>query len=434
MRKMPEFFLLLFFMVAFFSLIGFTLFSTGSTIDSIVTPSPGGMLPPPFTNGSTIANSTINTNSTSGYDPYFATFFDSVLTVFTLQTTAMYPEAMIPSYKKTPFASFYFIIYMIVQCFFILTLDLAMVYNIYKEELENVKLSNYVRNRVAILAAFKMLQEHDYNNNLNNRNNNENSTIVVLPVPPQQQPAQQKHEMAVQAQEPPQYETTEASDHNVAHVSKQTWLQLFMQIRPWSSIEKASAKFDAITRHHIQTIQHHDIVNNDHITHETTSIVAEDHVNLLQFIKLCSIIFVRIPGTQWEEKTRKLLISRSSWRRRCGSCCCKFKFLKRIVDSRLFKIMILAAVLASCALVIVELIQAATMSQYRFYTIFIEPFFIALFLMEMVLKILARGPCKYVAKKWNIFDASIVILSAILYFLNLVSIPILQSKLLQLEN
>lgn len=154
MMKMPEFFFLMFFFVLFYALMAFTLFSGNPD------------------------------------DPYFKDLFESFLNIFILQTTANYPDVTIPAVKTSPFASLFFMSFLLIQLYFVFNLNIATVFNNYKEELENKKVSTYVRNRVAILAAFRML---DYDNH--------------------------------------------------GYVDQNTWTLLFLKIRPWSSERKAIQKF-----------------------------------------------------------------------------------------------------------------------------------------------------------------------------------------------
>jgi two pore calcium channel protein 1 len=119
--KMPEFLFLMLFNVLFHSLIAYTLFSTND------------------------------------HDHYFSNLYDSFLNIFILQTTANYPDVTIPAVTEWPFSSLFFVWFLLLQLYFVFNLNIAFVFNNYKAELENRKVASYIRNRVALLAAFRML-------------------------------------------------------------------------------------------------------------------------------------------------------------------------------------------------------------------------------------------------------------------------------------
>jgi hypothetical protein len=58
---------------------------------------------------------------------------------------------------ENPISALFFASFLLIQLYFIFNLNIATVFNAYKEESENKKLSDYVRKRVAMTAAFRML-------------------------------------------------------------------------------------------------------------------------------------------------------------------------------------------------------------------------------------------------------------------------------------
>eukprot|EP00041_Stephanoeca_diplocostata_P021215 m.489432 g.489432 ORF g.489432 m.489432 type:complete len:820 (+) comp21768_c0_seq2:262-2721(+) len=61
-------------------------------------------------------------------DPYFRTLGVSYVSLFTLMTTANFPDVMMPAYYENEFACVFFIMYMLIGFFFLMNIVLAMVY------------------------------------------------------------------------------------------------------------------------------------------------------------------------------------------------------------------------------------------------------------------------------------------------------------------
>ncbi len=55
----------------------------------------------------------------------------------------------------------FFVSFLLIQLYFIFNLNIATVFNSYKEETENKKVSDYVRKRVAMTASFRMLDDEN---------------------------------------------------------------------------------------------------------------------------------------------------------------------------------------------------------------------------------------------------------------------------------
>jgi hypothetical protein len=153
--RMPEFIFLMFFNVIFYSLVAYTLFSPNKN------------------------------------DPYFGSLYESFMSIFILQTTANYPDVTIPAVRKHPAASIFFVSFLLIQLYFIFNLNIATVFNLYKEQLDRKKVATYIRNRVAVLAAFRMLD-------------------------PEQK----------------------------GFIELRAWQLLFRELRPWTDQNKAIAKFE----------------------------------------------------------------------------------------------------------------------------------------------------------------------------------------------
>lgn len=95
-----------------------------------------------------------------GVNPSFETFQESVYSLMVLQTTANFPDVMMPSYDKSEWTAVFFFIYNVLGIYFLMALVLAVIYNNYSDHiLRDVERIKLVRER-AINATFKVLTWH----------------------------------------------------------------------------------------------------------------------------------------------------------------------------------------------------------------------------------------------------------------------------------
>eukprot|EP01083_Nonionella_stella_P162360 532968_1 len=94
----------------------------------------------------------------------FETFGESVYALVVLQTTANFPDVMMPSYDQSEWAALFFFIYNILGIYFLMALVLAVIYNNYSDHiLHDVERIKTVRDR-AMKEAFKVLTRHQNSN------------------------------------------------------------------------------------------------------------------------------------------------------------------------------------------------------------------------------------------------------------------------------
>jgi two pore calcium channel protein 1 len=98
--------------------------------------------------------------SSNPKDPYFNSLFNSFLNIFVLQTTANYPDVTIPAVSKSPASALLFVFFLLVQLYFVYNLNIALVYNNYKNELEKMKVQYFVKKRVSLLIAFRLVDRN----------------------------------------------------------------------------------------------------------------------------------------------------------------------------------------------------------------------------------------------------------------------------------
>jgi len=86
----------------------------------------------------------------------FGTFYRSCISLFTLLTTANYPNVMLNAMDSSLFNVIFFIVFLVVGLFIFLNLALATVFNSYKERIEHDLLVHKNRAKIAFQAAFKL--------------------------------------------------------------------------------------------------------------------------------------------------------------------------------------------------------------------------------------------------------------------------------------
>ncbi|KAK8812419.1 hypothetical protein WA158_007653 [Blastocystis sp. Blastoise] len=95
----------------------------------------------------------------SVYDPrscsdYFATFGSSMINLWTLYTTANYPDVMMPAYNCSPFYAIFFILFISTGVHFMLNFLLGYVYSYYQKQNQSNLLKVYDRIVCGLDAAF----------------------------------------------------------------------------------------------------------------------------------------------------------------------------------------------------------------------------------------------------------------------------------------
>lgn len=95
--------------------------------------------------------------SPNKHDPYFSSFHRSFINLFVLLTTANFPDVMMPAYSHSRWAAVFFILYLSIVLYFLMSLMLAVVYETFtvieKEKFRKLLLHK----RKACQHAFKLL-------------------------------------------------------------------------------------------------------------------------------------------------------------------------------------------------------------------------------------------------------------------------------------
>ena len=110
-----------------------------------------------------VTNSTEQINKDETYyehlegKKYFQTVTDALVHLLVLLTTANHPDIRMPIYQHNRFSSIFFILFLLIGCYFILNLLIAVVYNQFKGFFQKSLQSSFFRRRVAFRAAFTIL-------------------------------------------------------------------------------------------------------------------------------------------------------------------------------------------------------------------------------------------------------------------------------------
>ena len=81
--------------------------------------------------------------------------------MMTAMTTANFPDVMLPAYYKNYFIIFFFLIYLLIGLYFLLSVLIANVFNKYKGRLEERINHHNSKRRAQIEKAFAMFARDD---------------------------------------------------------------------------------------------------------------------------------------------------------------------------------------------------------------------------------------------------------------------------------
>lgn len=138
--------LLLLFHVLFFSFTGYALFRGVSY--GVCNPTPEVIQNSTFVYCSTFSNGCTN---------YFSSLGHSVLQLFILLTTANYPEIMMPVYKCSRWSSLFFVAFLFIGLYFLLSIVLAVTCSNFLQKSKKKILKMNHRRLAALEAAFNIL-------------------------------------------------------------------------------------------------------------------------------------------------------------------------------------------------------------------------------------------------------------------------------------
>lgn len=90
---------------------------------------------------------------------YYSRIVDSMLHLFTLITTANYPDVMMPAYNCSQWNALFFILFLLIGLYFLMSLVLAVAYTHFQEQTKH-KVVSLLRRRVAGLTlAFNVISQ-----------------------------------------------------------------------------------------------------------------------------------------------------------------------------------------------------------------------------------------------------------------------------------
>eukprot|EP00039_Didymoeca_costata_P003861 m.70170 g.70170 ORF g.70170 m.70170 type:complete len:884 (+) comp12111_c0_seq2:340-2991(+) len=92
-------------------------------------------------------------------DPNFKDFHTSFVSMFVLITTANYPDVMMPAFNNSPYAFFFFLLYLGFGLFFLMNLVLAVVYDAFRGREEQKCKRLYLHRRAALRYVHKLLSD-----------------------------------------------------------------------------------------------------------------------------------------------------------------------------------------------------------------------------------------------------------------------------------
>ncbi|XP_038619513.1 LOW QUALITY PROTEIN: two pore calcium channel protein 1 [Tachyglossus aculeatus] len=90
-------------------------------------------------------------------DPYFNSLENSIVNLFVLLTTANFPDVMMPSYSRSGWSCVFFIVYLSIELYFIMSLLLAVVFDTFNDFEKRKFKSLLLHKRTAIQHAYCLL-------------------------------------------------------------------------------------------------------------------------------------------------------------------------------------------------------------------------------------------------------------------------------------
>lgn len=100
---------------------------------------------------------TCSTFNPNGCHDYFANLEEAMIHLFELSTGANFPAIMMPAFKCNPANALYFIFYIVISCYLLLNLTLAVTYSTFREEMKEEVLTKYRRAFAGYDLAFAEL-------------------------------------------------------------------------------------------------------------------------------------------------------------------------------------------------------------------------------------------------------------------------------------
>jgi len=70
-------------------------------------------------------------------DPSFATYGDTLWSMYVLVTTANHPDVMMPSLRRSRWSALFFVVYLVCNLYMLMSVFLAVVYNRFRANLKN---------------------------------------------------------------------------------------------------------------------------------------------------------------------------------------------------------------------------------------------------------------------------------------------------------
>jgi hypothetical protein len=90
---------------------------------------------------------------------YFGSFYSSTMQLFILLTTANYPDVMMPVYECQPYTALFFVVYVSIGLYFLMSLVLAVVYSHFADRTRKKFIKHHEKRKKSIDYAFQLLIE-----------------------------------------------------------------------------------------------------------------------------------------------------------------------------------------------------------------------------------------------------------------------------------
>ncbi|KAH9506805.1 Two pore calcium channel protein 1 [Dermatophagoides farinae] len=336
----------------------------------------------------------------SGISNYsqFSTIVESFLSLFVLLTTANFPDIMMPAYQKSQFYALFFVIFLVINLYFLLNIMLAVVYNSFSQIEKDKFRKLFLHRRKACDHAFRLLVTD--NNNVIGYIEFEHFNGLMNHLKPRSSQMERflMYKALIMQVFTPQEDLK--TRHLLAH-------------RNDKSLNKKQSTANDRQSMNAEEYLHHIIDAQNHHHHH-------NHLTLDKFYHIYEVL-----NLHWENLDKSL-----PWFDR-SRCCFDSRWfpnlmyrLRAIVLHRYFDwssyIVIIMAALYQFfdAIIGWNANHVHRMFYFSTSTRTICAIFISLYTIEMLLKLSAFGPREYFRRRWNQFDFIITIVSLITFMMN----------------
>nr|XP_027195298.1 two pore calcium channel protein 1-like [Dermatophagoides pteronyssinus] len=336
----------------------------------------------------------------------FSTIIQSFLSLFVLLTTANFPDVMMPAYQKSQLYALFFIIFLVINLYFLLNIMLAVVYNSFSQIEKDKFRKLFLHRRKACDHAFRLLVTNNNSNNIGYIEFEHFSGLMN-----HLKPHTNQLERFIMYKALIMEVFTPQEDLKTRHL-------LHRHDKKSTNSKQPSGYYSSMNAE--EYLNH--IINAQYSQNDNINLDNDNHLTLEKFYHIYEIL-----NLKWENLDKS-----SPWFDRSSSSCCLYLrwfpkimyrlrslVMHRYFDRLSYIIIIMAALYQFLdALIGWNADHVHKMFHFSTSTRTICAIFISLYTIEMLLKLATYGPYEYFRCRWNRFDFFITIIGLTTFIMN----------------